>query len=392
MTYFIRTGNIFTQTNSNAIDISEGLPAGTYTLKFDAMKGIYYYEMISDFELPSKTYGDLAKNTDRIINTFMNRPSATGVMLTGEKGSGKTLLAKNISKKLIADGVPTIVINSNFCGESFNTFVQTMSQPAVFVFDEFEKIYDEAEQESLLTLFDGVYPTKKLFIVTTNDSWRIDKHMRNRPGRIYYMIGFDGLSVEFVEQYASENLIDKTKVDSLINLSSVFAKFNFDMLKAIVEEMNRYGETAQEVIKILNTKPENEGMQNFTAEIFVIETGEKIDGSEFNDAWEGSPLVHALYFYVYNEKTAPSTDSVDPLTHVLSPASGAKTKGRNKKNSSSRPVKKEEEEEEATIIRFNTGDLESVDGKTGKFVFKNDKYMLLLKKKEKKVFDYSAAF
>jgi hypothetical protein len=124
------------------------------------------------------------------------------------------------------------------------------------LFDEFEKTYREPEhQESLLTLLDGVYPSKKLFVLTSNDKYRIDQHMRNRPGRIYYMFEYGGLDPEFIREYCDDNLVNKSFTDSVIQFASTFSKFNFDSLKAMVEEMNRYNESAADVSRLLNVKP-----------------------------------------------------------------------------------------------------------------------------------------
>jgi hypothetical protein len=77
-------------------------------------------------------------------------------------------------------GVPTIVINAPWCGDKFNTLIQSIQQPCIVMFDEFEKVYSSEEQEAMLTLLDGIYSSKKLFLLTSNDKWRVDSHMRNR--------------------------------------------------------------------------------------------------------------------------------------------------------------------------------------------------------------------
>lgn len=351
MTHFVRNGNRFQQASNKAMDLYDKLPAGTYTIKINPQTHEFYYEIVEGFEIPSRVYGDLTKNTDRIINSFYDRTSSTGVLLAGEKGSGKTLLAKNLSVELIKADIPTIVVNTPLCGESFNTFVQTMEQPAVILFDEFEKVYDEKEQEALLTLLDGVYPTKKLFILTCNDKWRIDKHMRNRPGRIYYMLEFNGLSVEFVEQYATENLNDKTKVGGVVNLAGLFDKFNFDMLKAVVEEMNRYNETAAEAIAILNTKPEGAGRNTFTLEL--TEGGVVVDAERFNSEYVGNPLSEAFFVYLQSEE-----------------------------------VDEEGEEGDYEQLSFTSEDIVTVDGIKGKFVFKRDEFVLTVTRKKPPSYGY----
>lgn len=255
MSHFIRSGNTYRVAPTEALDIKPLLPAGNYAVKMDE-RGAFFLEQIESFEKPSKVYGNSNKQRDRIFNTFMTRAASTGVLLTGEKGSGKTMLSKNLSILAAEQGVPTIVVNSAFCGPVFNALIQSIEQPAIVLFDEFEKVYDRDEQEALLTLLDGVYPSKKLFVLTCNDKWRIDSHMRNRPGRIFYMLDFKGLDNEFIVEYCNDNLINKDHTHGVTTVGSCFTEFNFDMLKALVEEMNRYNETAAESMLMLNANPE----------------------------------------------------------------------------------------------------------------------------------------
>ena len=100
MSYFLKSGNTYRVTKKESLDLTEHLPAGNYIIQKNEMTGELFLEKIDAFQAIGKVYGDSLKNTDRIVNTFMDRPSTTGVMLTGEKGSGKTLLTKNVCMKL----------------------------------------------------------------------------------------------------------------------------------------------------------------------------------------------------------------------------------------------------------------------------------------------------
>jgi hypothetical protein len=287
MTYFLKNGNTFKVATNEALDLHEKLPAGNYTIQKDAF-GNLYLEHIGNFTAPTKIYGDCLKNTDRIINTFLERPTTTGVMMTGEKGSGKTLLTKNVCMELAKQDIPTIVINAPWCGDAFNTFIQNIDQPCAILFDEFEKVYERDEQEQILTLLDGVFPTKKLFLLTCNDKYRVDYHMRNRPGRIYYMLDFKGLDSTFIREYCDDTLKAKNYIDKIVTLAGLFGEFNFDMLKALVEEMNRYGETPQEALRMLNIKPEFDNGTKYTVKLMA--NGRDVTEDANMTEFEGNPL------------------------------------------------------------------------------------------------------
>ena len=304
----MKNGNTYRIARKEALDITEHLPGGNYTVGKDEMTGQFFLEHIDNFNIPSKIYGDCLKHTDRIIRTFLARDNATGVMLTGEKGSGKTLLTKNVCAELAKQDVPTIVINAPWCGDKFNSFIQSIEQPCAILFDEFEKVYDSEQQEMILTLLDGVFPSKKLFMLTTNDKWRVDRHMRNRPGRIFYMLDFKGLDVDFIREYCEDNLKDTTQIDKLITITMLFDQFNFDMLKAVVEEMNRYGDTPQEAMKMLNAKPEFGGDVKYNVQLTY--KGMPITRN-IQKHWNGNPMIAERIRFDFDPKPKVATTKTE---------------------------------------------------------------------------------
>ena len=351
MAYFLKNGTSFRVSSKEAMDLHEALPAGNYTVAVDMM-GNFYLEQIDNFEIPSKMYGNTLRHTDRIINSFWDRPQQTGVLLNGEKGSGKTLLAKNISTELAKQGVPTIVINRDWSGDGFFKLLQDIDQPCVVLFDEFEKVYDRDKQEEILTLLDGVFGSKKLYVLTVNDKWRVDSHMRNRPGRIFYLLDFKGLDVNFIREYCEDNLKNQQYIDQICSLTTLFAEFNFDMLKALVEEMNRYGETPTEALEMLNAKPEYDSGARY--EIKLIDGDREIPTNQLMcEEWRGNPLALSGINVEYDPN--PNDDESDWKD-----------------------------------FRFTPENLINLNSQEGKFVFESRGARLILTRvKEKALYDYS---
>ncbi len=257
MNHFIRNGSMWNVTPRQDLDIHDCLPGGNYTVG-QIPTGIFVLNEVSPFTIPDRIYGDAQKQAERILNTYLDRTASTGALLAGEKGSGKTMVGKLVCHLANQQGIPTIIINHPWFGDGFNKFVQSIEQRAIVFFDEFEKTYDREQQESLLTLLDGVFPQSKLFLLTCNDRFRVSLHMTNRPGRIYYLLEYQGLDADFVREYCLENLKNQAQVDGVCRVATLFSQFNFDMLKCIVEEMNRYNESPLEVMRFLNTKADSD--------------------------------------------------------------------------------------------------------------------------------------
>lgn len=309
MSYYLKEGELFWPTEAGAYDIRDKLPTGTYVVGYSDLRG-WYLKPITEFEITGKIYGKTTNQADRILNTFNSRSASTGVLLSGEKGSGKTLLAKMVSTKAADVGVTTLVVNTQFSGDAFNTFIQSINEPCIIVFDEFEKVYDDEHQEAILTLLDGVYATKKLFILTANDKYRVNSHMRNRPGRIFYMLEFKGIDAEFIKEYCNDNLNNKSYIPQLCRLVLMFDSFNFDMLKAVVEEMNRYNESPKEAMEMLNAKPHDGG--NLIHNVECVIAGKKIADNQF---WpvkiRGNPLAEEALSFTYDPDPASDADTIE---------------------------------------------------------------------------------
>jgi energy-coupling factor transporter ATP-binding protein EcfA2 len=244
----------------------------------------------------------------------MSRPAGTGVLLAGEKGSGKTMLAKLTCQALRErHGIPTIFVTQPWGGDGFIELIGNVNQPAVVLFDEFEKVYSSRNQDgsedenhhtqdSILTLLDGIFTTKKLFILTANDRYALNDYLINRPGRLYYSFEFRGIGEKFIREYCADRLKDVSKTNEVTRAAGMFRSFNFDMLQALVEEMNRYDEGAKDALRYLNINPVQDYAQ-YGVSLIPAGFKEPVTATQPNRVY--SPLTKEGREYVINTYSLP---------------------------------------------------------------------------------------
>lgn len=327
MPHYLISGNTVRIIAEEAINVKTVLPLGTYTVEINPMSQELFLQKAQGFDKPTRVYGEAEKHSDRIIKTFESRAKNTGVLLNGEKGSGKTFLAKYISWKLYTKGYSTILINAEYNTVALSQLIQTISEPCLIIFDEFEKVYskndmdDEKDpQNGLLTLLDGLLVTKKLFIFTCNDEHKVSGMMQNRPGRIFYNIAFGGLSTETVEMYCKEKLTNDKHLKEILNMKKLFGKFTFDMLQALVEEVNRYDENPLEVVKLMNIIPTIENQYYHVAVTSAIDNTKYCTNMDADSEglWANAynTRVASLYIWEKPTKTAGDDDEAEEIKKI----------------------------------------------------------------------------
>lgn len=255
---FYNTGLDYWLSDSrNHITFLDKLPVDYYDLNFHPMKG-FYLSKIDKYKLPSKIYGDTRSLSEKFVKTHEMRDGrSTGVLLHGNKGSGKTLQAYDLCRYAVEQkNLPVISVNAAYAGKDFNEFIGSIPNAAVIFFDEFEKKYSDSDKQiEFLSLLDGPHSSNKLFCFTINEINKMNNFLMNRPGRIFYSIGYKGLEPNFIYEYAADNLVNKDHCDSFKIYGYIYGEnMTFDMLKAIVEEMNYYDVGIKEAIRYLNVQ------------------------------------------------------------------------------------------------------------------------------------------
>lgn len=242
---------------NDSLKAYDRLPAKTYTVRFAQMSG-FFLEERTDLSVNEKVYGVHPEKADKVLKAFTTFERNLGVILSGDKGIGKSLFARLLSAKAVEAGYPVIIIDQFIPGIA--SYIESIDQEAVFLFDEFDKTFgsirqgdNEADPQSrLLSLFDGTSQGKKLFIITCNSLHRLNDYLVNRPGRFHYHFRFDYPSGEEILKYMTDKLGAQYhgEIEKVI-LFSKKVSLNFDCLRAIAFELS-LGEPFEKIIQDLN--------------------------------------------------------------------------------------------------------------------------------------------
>ena len=257
MSNIIQSNNHFTL--GEITGTYDTLPVGNYSLQFDERRDEYYLIKQEDFKLPDKIYGDLSFIDRWILSYNNNSEKNLGILLSGIKGTGKTITAQIFAKKI---NLPIIFITKDFCGPKFETF---LSNPCFFnsviFIDEFEKIYDQYDNDSinsLLGLMDGLFNTKFIFLLTANNPVNINEKLKNRLNRVKYHKIYEKLDINVAEDIINDMLIDKKHKNSLFQFIDSFNMLTMDILTSLIKEINLFGEDAITCASYLNLTDEEE--------------------------------------------------------------------------------------------------------------------------------------
>lgn len=236
-------------------DVVATIPAGVWKLRFSKERGNYLIpvENTSSGKL-GNLYGDHERRARKAVAAYQRREGRpTGVLLTGTRGSGKSVTQLLISRELAEQGIPTIIIDKDIPG--ITTFLDGVEQDAVVIFDEFEKSFESrfnehgesvglsdsafCSQEELLTLFDGITGRHHLYVLAMNEVEPVTPFIFARPGRFRYRFNYSGLTPAVVKEYLSSEAPSMEESDILrLQVLALASPLTFDMLAVIVEDFN----------------------------------------------------------------------------------------------------------------------------------------------------------
>ena len=230
------------------------IPLGSYAVDFSQMGGFFFFFRNDIVPNEEKIYGNHEEKVEKVLKSFKLSNRNFGVMLSGQKGIGKSLFMRILASKGIEAGYPVITVSNPIPGVS--NFLASIDQEVIVLFDEFEKIFKENDdydpQAEFLSLFDGVDGGKKLFVITCNEVGNLNEFLVNRPGRFHYHFTIGNPTPEEVTEYLIDKL-DPTYYDAIEKIVKLAQAINitYDYLRAIVFELNQ-GYSVEETLSDLN--------------------------------------------------------------------------------------------------------------------------------------------
>ena len=244
---WLQDGNIFNQGSATTVSHPEGLPKGIYEVKL-SIAGFYLSKIAEACTFDYKLYGLNKKFIDYVLKTYENTTGNLGVLLDGIKGTGKTVVAKELCNRL---QLPVILVQS-MGSDTNDKLIKYLSTAidfdCIFFFDEYEKEFKDSSD--VLSFMDGTYNSiyRKIFLLTTNEL-NVDPNLLGRPSRIRYKKSFGNLSEEVTREILNDILEDKTAIEKVIELTHSMNIITIDLIKAIATEINIHGAEALPDIK-----------------------------------------------------------------------------------------------------------------------------------------------
>lgn len=298
----ITAGGISKLTGAERIDNS--LPTATYDLQVDPRTGELVLHRRPPFSMPEKIYGGCDAFADRVLDTFKKYPKGMAVLLSGPKGSGKTLTAKRISN---AADMPVICVGAAFGGPQFVELLTEIPNKAVIFIDEFEKIYHEEDaRNSFLSILDGAADNKHLFLLTSNKEY-IGEYFANRAGRVRYHRRYGSLPKDILYAMVDDKMDPDTAANKAVKeLIDDMGDISPDALSSIITECIMHNEVPSDFMDFFNVEDEPNGY--YTAEIeataYRIRSGQKLTKEQIQEA-QNFIDEYAEYGYDYAHEAYP---------------------------------------------------------------------------------------
>ena len=263
----VHSGSTY-QIYGESLQTYKQLPLGTYEVGFSKMTG-FFLTAHSDLTVnEEKIYGSTPTKVEKVLRSFQLVDRNFGVILSGRKGIGKSLFARQLAIRAKEYNLPLLIVPCYIPGIA--DFISSVQQEVIVLFDEFEKTFGSHDgcdpQEEMLSLFDGIDNGKKLFIITCNEVHKLNSYLINRPGRFHYHFTLGNPNAQEIKEYMTDKLKPEYHniIDKLIGFS-MNVDLTYDVLRAIAFEINN-GYSFSETLMDLNISKESTPYYTIRAE------------------------------------------------------------------------------------------------------------------------------
>lgn len=302
MSEFIKVGErIINKPTGLDYDLVNGK---VYNLKWDRYNGVSYFEEDGSLSLPAKVC--TTKSDDifiKRVNTYFQKTSklSTGVMLSGIKGTGKTVMAKVIAKN---SNLPIIVVDEDYPTGRINDFFRKFETPVTIIFDEVDKHWDT---ENLLGWLDGVQTNaKKLVLFTCNNEDRVNDYLKDRCSRVRYIRHFEANdNARFLREILRDKGIAEDNIENTYTfIVNNFGLLSIDNILSFIDEKLLFPELSnEEIFNDMNISSKR-GKKNIVEETSDYENEENEDDDWLYDddeeEYEEDESLHKIVMCSYN--------------------------------------------------------------------------------------------
>lgn len=246
-------------------------PAAVYSVMEAENGDIVMIERVKQYTLPEKIYGISHKRNLRILGQQYEERVAkglnTGAMITGFKGSGKTLLAEAVANEMISRERPVFYIDKQLPVDTLITLAK-YAAPCMFLFDEFEKVYSVSEkdddevdrkvQNKLLTFFSSTEFGGVLSTLVSNSN--LSSLLTDRPQRMLLNFSYNAKTRDRDFEVAMDEVGFTPYLKAMFLLGSGDGSRNIDCLLAVADVVNKHydpedptsGQRVQELLEVMN--------------------------------------------------------------------------------------------------------------------------------------------
>lgn len=250
------------------------LPSGTYKVRFHKMKGFFLVKT-DDISSSERIYGNHPQRVAKIMKAYDKFDRSLGILMSGDKGIGKSLFAQLLTDEVINRDIPVLLVDTPYFGVA--EFLDSVKQEVMVLFDEFEKVFDSnnkdiEKQDSLLGLLDGTSHQKRLYVMTVNNVSKVNSFLLNRTGRIHYHLRFEYPTREEIIEYLKDKISPETYNEDEVEKVTRYAqrvKLTYDSLRAIAFELD-LGLSFKEAIQDLNIDADD---TRYTVTVYYTENG-----------------------------------------------------------------------------------------------------------------------